>query len=108
MQEEITPAELAALLATPETNPLVLLDVREAWEWALAHLPGSVHIPMHLVPLRHNELPDDIKIVTVCHHGVRSLQVARFLRDAGFEQVVSLHGGVDAWSVLIDPSIARY
>jgi rhodanese-related sulfurtransferase len=108
MNVEITPAELAAMLKLSSEGTPLLLDVREQWEWDLAHLPGSVHIPMHLVPLRHNELPDDKPIVTICHHGVRSLQVASFLRNAGFEDVASLHGGLDAWSSQVDPSIRRY
>lgn len=107
MQPEITPAELAAQLADASSN-LFLLDVREPWEWQLTHLDGSRHLPMHLVPLRHNELPDDRLIVALCHHGVRSLQVCHYLRDAGFDQVVSLQGGLDAWAAQIDANMPRY
>jgi rhodanese-related sulfurtransferase len=63
---------------------------------------------MNLIPLRHNELPDDKPIVVYCHHGMRSMQVALFLEHAGFSDVYNLSGGIEAWSVQIDPSVARY
>lgn len=107
MDQEITPADLARLLKDPAAGVL-LLDVREPWEWDLVHIEGSSHMPMHLVPLRHNTLPDDRQIVTICHHGVRSLQVCAFLRHAGFDDVVSLRGGIDAWAEHIDPALRRY
>lgn len=107
MTSEISCSALAAMLADG-TQPVLLLDVREDWEWQIAHIEGAVHLPMPLIPLRHNTLPDDQLIVAVCHHGVRSLQVCHFLRQAGFDQVVSLQGGINAWSTQIDPSIARY
>lgn len=87
---------------------LVLLDVREANEVAYAALPGHVHMPMHMVPLRHNELPDEVPLVVYCHHGVRSLQVAAFLARAGFNEVYNLAGGIDAWSQQVDASVPRY
>ncbi|MGC0153340.1 rhodanese-like domain-containing protein [Chromobacterium vaccinii] len=108
MLREITAPELAALLADPQAARPLLLDVREGWEVQLAHIAGSVHIPMNLIPIRNGELPDDTVIVAICHHGMRSAQVALFLQNAGFEQVLNLQGGIDAWSVQVDPSVARY
>ena len=87
---------------------LVLLDVREDNEVAFANIAGHTHIPMNLVPLRHNELPDDLPIVVYCHHGMRSLQVAMFLEHAGFENLYNLSGGIEAWSSQIDASVPRY
>lgn len=87
---------------------LVLLDVREDGEVAYAHIDEHTHIPMNLIPIRHNELPDDLPIVVYCHHGMRSMQVAMFLEHAGFTDVYNLSGGIDAWSIHIDPSVARY
>jgi rhodanese-related sulfurtransferase len=107
MSNEISPEELCKLLTEPEVENPLLLDVREPWEWELTHIPGSLHIPMHLIPSRHNELEDRF-IVTICHHGVRSLQVTLFLKNVGFENVVSLRGGLNAWSERIDDSILRY
>ena len=86
----------------------LLLDVREEDEVRLCALPGSLHIPMNLIPLRHNELPDDIPIIVYCHHGIRSLNVARYLAHVGFEHVANLQGGIDAWARQIDPSLPRY
>lgn len=86
----------------------LLLDVREEDEVRLCALPGSLHIPMNLIPLRHNELPDDIPIIVYCHHGIRSLNVARYLAHVGFEHVANLQGGIDAWARQIDPTMARY
>lgn len=87
---------------------LVLLDVREDNEVAYAHISGHTHIPMNLVTLRHNELPDDLPIVVYCHHGMRSMQVAMFLEHAGFEDLYNLNGGIEAWSTQIDASVPRY
>ena len=86
----------------------LLLDVREEDEVRLCALPGSLHIPMNLIPLRHNELPDNIPIIVYCHHGIRSLNVARYLAHVGFENVANLQGGIDAWARQIDPTMARY
>ena len=91
-----------------EGKDLVLLDVREDGEVAYANIAGHTHIPMNLIPLRHNELPDDTPIVVYCHHGMRSMQVALFLEHTGFSDVYNLSGGIDAWSAQIDPSVARY
>ncbi|AXT48806.1 rhodanese-like domain-containing protein [Chromobacterium rhizoryzae] len=107
MVQEIRARDLAAALADTAAEPPVLLDVREAWEVQLCMIPGSLHIPMNLIPLRMSELPDAL-IVVICHHGVRSAHVARFLLDAGFEQVLSLAGGVEAWAAEVDPQMARY
>ena len=86
----------------------LLLDVREEDEVRLCALPGSLHIPMNLIPLRHNELPDDIPIIVYCHHGIRRLNVARYLAHVGFENMANLQGGIDAWARQIDPTMARY
>ncbi|MDO5356265.1 MAG: rhodanese-like domain-containing protein [Conchiformibius sp.] len=102
----ISPQQLRQLLQQqPDT---VLLDVREDDEVALCALPDAVHIPMNLIPLRHNELPDDVPLVVYCHHGIRSLNTARYLEKAGFEQLYNLSGGIDAWARETDPDMPRY
>ncbi|MDC7709310.1 rhodanese-like domain-containing protein [Vogesella indigofera] len=108
MIREINARELADWLADASRPQPVLLDVREDWEYALCRIAGSRQIPMNLIPLRHNELPDDAPVVTICHHGVRSYQVGLFLENAGFEQVLSLRGGVAAWADEVEPAMARY
>jgi rhodanese-related sulfurtransferase len=103
---EISPTEAAALLSQKKTR---FIDVREPWEFSAAQIPGSVLMPMADVPARvHQELDPDERLVIVCHHGQRSLNVTAWLRNQGFEQAQSLRGGIDAWSSVIDSSIARY
>ena len=103
---QLTPQQVQDYLKK-QPAPL-LLDVREEDEVRLCALPGSLYIPMNLIPLRHNELPDDIPIIVYCHHGIRSLNVARYLAHVGFENVANLQGGIDAWARQIDPTMARY
>ena len=108
LEMEISPRALAAQLATDETS-IVLVDVREPWEVATAHIAGSKAIPMGEIPARaFQELDPDSHIVTVCHAGVRSLNVAAWMRNQGFEKVQSLAGGIDGWSREVDPSVPRY
>ena len=107
MDLEITVAQLQSLLATE--HPPLLLDVREPWEHATAHIAGSTHIPMNEIPGRaHQELDDDAHILVLCHHGARSLSVAAWLRQQGFDKAQSVSGGINAWSLNIDPTIPRY
>ncbi|HEY0797037.1 MAG TPA: rhodanese-like domain-containing protein [Acidisarcina sp.] len=105
---EITPAAVAAALDSRPSD-LVLLDVREPWEFATASIEGSLLIPMGDVPGRaHQELDPDAHIVAICHHGVRSMSVTAWLRAQGFERAQSLQGGIDAWSAFVDPKVPRY
>ncbi len=87
-----------------------LLDCREPNEVATARIDGSLHIPMRDTPARLAELPADkaARIVVHCHHGGRSLRVTQFLRQQGFENAQNMTGGIDAWSLEIDPSLPRY
>ena len=107
MDLEITVAQTKDLLSGP--NPPVLLDVREQWEYDTAHIEGATLIPMNEVPARaFKEFDEDSPILVLCHHGARSLSVAVWLRNQGFEQAQSLHGGIDAWSAEVDPTVSRY
>jgi rhodanese-related sulfurtransferase len=108
MPAEIAPNELARRLAAGEAT--YLLDVREPWEHARAALPHSVLVPLGELPARHRTLdpPADALVVTICHHGVRSLDAAAFLTVQGWANVASLAGGIDAWSRLVDPAVPRY
>jgi rhodanese-related sulfurtransferase len=103
---EISAAEAAALL---KENKARLVDVREPWEFATARIEGSLPIPMGDVPARaHQELDPEERVLVVCHHGIRSMNVTVWLRNQGFEQAQSLRGGIDAWSVEVDPAVGRY
>ncbi|MEO5800326.1 MAG: molybdopterin-synthase adenylyltransferase MoeB [Gemmatimonadales bacterium] len=103
---EISPAELAAALSGA-SGP-VLLDVREEWEFAIAHLPGSDLVPLGELPARLGEIPRHREVVTICHHGMRSMTAKDLLQRAGFARVRSLAGGVDAWATDVDESMPRY
>jgi len=106
MDYEISAADAAALLKEKGAK---LIDVREPWEYSTTHIEGSVLIPMGEVPARaHQELDPEERLVVVCHHGIRSMNVAVWLRNQGFEQAQSLRGGIDAWSVQVDPTVPRY
>ncbi len=106
MVHEITVHDLKA--KRDAGAPILLLDVREPDEVSFVTLPGSVHIPMGEVPGRLHELDPDKEIIVYCHHGVRSLHVAQFLAQRDFENVASLAGGIDAWSIAIEPELPRY
>jgi rhodanese-related sulfurtransferase len=105
---EISPSELSTKLAAGKPDELILLDVREPWEYATAKIESSVLMPMGEIPARLQELDPDAHIVTICHAGVRSMNVAVWLRNQGLERVQSLRGGIDAWSQEIDPRVPRY
>lgn len=104
--QEIEPEQLA--MALKGNDPPVLIDVREPWEYDVAHLEGSRLVPLGTLPERLTELPRHGSLVTVCHHGVRSATAAALLRRAGYPQVQSLAGGVDAWAERVDPTMRRY
>ena len=105
---QIDVRQLAAKLQANE--PVHLLDVRQPWEHETAALPGSTLIPLGELPRRAAEVkpPPGALLVVYCHHGVRSLSAAVLLQRLGFRDVVSLAGGIEAWSALIDPKVPRY
>lgn len=86
----------------------ILLDIREDEEVMICRLANSLHIPMSLVPLRHHELSNEVPIVIYCHHGIRSLSVARYLEHVGFEKLYNLTGGIDAYALEVAPEMQRY
>ncbi len=103
----LSPREVADLLTSAGQQPL-LLDVREPWELGICSLPGSISIPMGQIPGRLADLDRDRDIVVICHHGIRSYQVARFLAHQGFPLVINLEGGLAAWARDLDPGMATY
>jgi rhodanese-related sulfurtransferase len=104
---EISSGQVKSLQKRGET--FTLLDVREPWEYQAAHVEGSKHIPMGDVPSRaHQELDPDAHIVVMCHHGVRSLSAANWLRQQGFEKAQSMRGGIDGWARTVDPKVPLY
>ncbi len=106
--KQITATELAARLADSSQPAPLLLDVREPNEYAICHIVGSQLMPMHSVPERIEELEPDAEIVCICHHGARSASVAAFLERNGFSQLTNLTGGMHAWAMQVDQSMATY
>lgn len=104
----IRPAELKARLDDASQARPFLLDVREPWEFALCHIEGALSMPMQGIPAYIGELDPGQEIVCICHHGVRSFHVARFLEHNGFTNVVNLTGGVDGWAKEADPTMPTY
>ncbi|MCP9454828.1 MAG: rhodanese-like domain-containing protein [Nitrospira sp.] len=106
MNYVITPQELKARL--DRGDKLVLLDVREPWEHAIAKLDNSLLIPLGILPHSLDQLNKDDEIIAYCHHGMRSGDATAFLLQQGFSKVKNLIGGIDAWSLQIDSRIPRY
>jgi rhodanese-related sulfurtransferase len=108
--EQLYPSQIAEWASQQSQRP-VLLDVREAWEVQTAcpkpEALDWVHMPMQSIPARLDELDKTRPIACFCHHGGRSMQVASFLLQHGF-QVVNVAGGIHAWSAQVDPSIPVY
>lgn len=103
---EIGATELAAQLRAG--REIVVLDVREPFEWDICHLDDAVPIPLGELPGRLGELDEHREIVTYCHHGIRSMRALEILRAAGFSKVRSLRGGVHAWAEEAEPGMSRY
>ncbi len=89
-------------------EPLTLVDVREPYEYEVARIPGARLIPLGELETRAAELPRSGTLVLQCHTGMRSEQAVRLLQQAGFENACNLEGGIEAWSVEIDPAVPRY
>ena len=106
---ETTPQDVEQRLTAGEK--LVLIDVREPSEFALARLEGAELIPMRTVPAELSRLDgqaDEATLIVYCHHGIRSLNVVNWLREHGVSGCQSMAGGIDRWSLEIDPSVPRY
>jgi rhodanese-related sulfurtransferase len=106
MEFAISPKDLKTSL--DKGNKLVLLDVREEWEYALAKLDGSILIPLATLPQSLARLDRNSEIIAICHHGMRSADATDFLLQQGFSNVKNLVGGIDAWSTQVDGTIPRY
>ena len=90
-----------------QANPL-LIDVREPWEFEICHLPGSINIPMQQIPQYLETISEAQESVVICHHGVRSMNVIRYLQQYEMGNLINLEGGVDAWAREIDLNMPVY
>ena len=103
---EISPELVHEMIEAGEN--LILLDVREDWEWEKAHLETAMHIPIGDLAGRVEELDRQQEIIVYCHHGERSVDACLLLWEQGFRKVRNLTGGIEAWSELVDPGVPRY
>ena len=108
MPQQLTVQELAEKLESEES--LLLLDVRQEWEHQTARLPNSLLIPLDQLMARVEEIQPEPEqpLVIYCHHGLRSQSAAHLLEHLGYQNVYNLQGGIDAWSLLVDPTLPRY
>lgn len=105
---DISPLEVKTKLEQGE--PILLVDVRSAAELEIARIEGAIHIPREDIHERYKEISDDphAQIVVFCHHGSRSEEAMHQLWGLGFQETKLMAGGIDAWSVEIDPKVKRY
>ena len=103
---EVAPGEVKDKLGRGEK--FVFVDVREKWEYDTTHIEGSVLIPLREIPANLARLEAADEIVLFCHHGMRSLDAAAWLRSQGVKGARSMAGGIDRWSAEIDPNVPRY
>lgn len=89
-------------------DKLFLVDVREQWEYDLCRIAGAKLIPLGTLPANLNTLLDADEVICYCHHGIRSLDAAAWLRQQGVESAKSMAGGIERWSVEVDPNVPRY
>lgn len=107
LPEEISPLQ-ADQLRTNGNGKVVFLDCREQDEVDTAFIAESMHIPMGELASRLQSLDPEKEYVVLCHHGMRGMQVARFLMEQDFPSVKNMRGGIDAWSREVDPKMPRY
>ncbi len=105
--KEKTPIEIKALLDS-SIQEILILDVREYWEYDICHIDGSINMPMGQIINRLDEIEKDKTLIVVCHHGIRSRVVGQYLSNHGFLEVLNLTGGIDRWSKEIDKGMPRY
>lgn len=106
MSYTITVRDLKDRLDKGDT--IFLLDVREPHEYSMAKIEGSVLIPLGELPTSLDKLNSNDEIVALCHRGMRSADAVGFLMQQGFSNVKNLIGGIDAWSIEVDPEVPRY
>lgn len=107
---EVSPADVAAWIGLPAGERPLLVDCREADELAICRLEGHEWFPLGTLPASVERIAGNAArgVVVYCHHGMRSLRAAGFLRAHGIESTFSMRGGIDRWSLEIDPAVPRY
>ena len=90
-----------------EKKKITLIDVREEYKLEICSISGSINLPMNTIVNRVNELKKDVEYAVICHSGIRSLHVCKYLNNLGFS-VVNVSGGIDMWASVCDDSMKRY
>src|SRR5580700_2053488 len=103
---EIAPCDVDELIRRGEK--FLFVDVREGWEFETSHIEGATLIPLREIPGHLSKFEDADQVVLFCHHGIRSLDAAAWLRSQGVESARSMAGGIERWSAEIDPNVPRY
>ncbi len=106
--QNIAPQAYAAARNSPAQDAPILIDVREPWEFNIAHIEGARLMPLGQIYEWAQTLDKDTAYIIMCHHGSRSSMACQVLHGLGFTKVMNLDGGIDAWSYVVDPSVARY
>lgn len=104
--QTITAEQLSTLL--DNRDEVVLLDVRDPWEYEICKLDGSLNIPMNEIAGKLDDLDPDSRTIVICHFGMRSMEVGNYLEASGFKDIVNLEGGLDAWAEQVDRDMPRY
>ena len=108
MIEQLPATALRAWLDDKSRAAPLIIDVREPWEHEICRIAEAQLLPMQEIPARLGELPRDRDLVVLCHHGMRSFQVAEFLHSEGLTRVCNLSGGIAAWAEQVDPTMEHY
>ena len=103
---EVTPREVSARLERGEK--FLFVDVREKWEHETSHIEGAVLIPLREIPANLQRLAVAREVVFFCHHGIRSMDAAAWVRSQGIKGALSMSGGIDRWTTEVDPLVPRY
>lgn len=104
---EFSALQLKAYLDSSEEHPL-LLDVRQPWEFDICKIKNSTLLPMSQIPAESETLDSARETVVICHHGIRSRSVGRYLEQAGFRNIINLSGGVAQWAKTVDNQMPTY
>ena len=105
MIQNLTPEAFKVSLNNSDT---ILIDVREDWEFDVCKIHGAQLMAMSAIAETYTQLDKNANLAIYCHHGVRSLRVIHFLQSQGYENLINLQGGIDAWSSEVDSSVAKY
>jgi rhodanese-related sulfurtransferase len=103
---EMTALELNEYI-TKNSN-IVLIDVRESWEYSVVSIKDSIHIPISEIQNRMHDFKEEQTIVFICHHGIRRRMVGNYFQQNDFENIINLRGGIDSWAKTVDNKMAVY